>query len=141
VKHFQSGNPFDADWDKLTNGVIVMPFLESASVQVSVEVFRLRCLIMDLLSTGKENIDGQRQNSEDVINDCLQISNDLLAYLDKVGYQVETEIGLGYEIFLEKTSISLTPFVNRFENLYAGVDVAFVIATPYDFDYCSIPFN
>jgi len=140
VKYFQVGSPFDMDWAKKTDGVILFALLERSSVREGYETFSMRVLIMDLLSTGKELIEGERQNGEDVINDCLLIADDLLATLDKINYEVEDIINLSYAVALTKNSIQRNAFYQRFENLYAGVDMTFDMQVPYDFDFCSIPF-
>jgi len=128
------------DWEKKTDGVILFALLDRSTVRQGEEIYSMRVLIMDLLSTGKELIDGERQNAEDIINDCLLISDDLLATLDKIGYSVEDVINLEYSIALDKNTIARGTYVQRFENLYAGVDLTFDIQVPYDFDFCSVPF-
>ncbi len=76
----------------------------------------------------KQNMDLETNQ----ISDMIQIGQDLIAYWN---YKVPREVG---DIILP---VTVTPFVERFDNMLSGATFGIQIESPFALDMCIAPFK
>lgn len=75
--------------------------------------------------------DDKPENEKEIISDCSQLFEDLLA-------TIENNDLFGDNVILQKP-ITITPFLNTFTNNLTGVEGTVTLELDYNFDFCSVP--
>jgi hypothetical protein len=128
VKHFLFGESSENDNVKDIDGVVMWVWVDpnAGNVNQTELTYSFQVAFMDVLNTDDNNM-------EDVLSDTLQISLDLIAWLDRYA---ESALDYSYD-----RASNIQPFKDRFESDYAGHVVGVRLDYPMSYDSCQIPLS
>lgn len=114
-------------WEIATSGTIDYPLmwvqLEPATIADKVQTMNFKVILMDLVANGE-------LNEDDVLNDMLEVSKDLIALLsDSTVYDWDVETG------------NIEPFTERFNDSVSGWVIDIALRLPFAYDRCVVPTN
>lgn len=114
-------------WEIATSGTIEYPLmwvqLEPATIADKVQTMNFKVILMDLVANGE-------LNEDDVLNDMLEVSKDLIALLnDSTVYDWTVETG------------NIEPFTERFNDSVSGWVIDIALRLPFAYDRCVVPTN
>lgn len=114
-------------WEIATSGTIEYPLmwvqLEPATIADKVQTMNFKVILMDLVANGE-------LNEDDVLNDMLEVSKDLIALLnDSTVYEWTVETG------------NVEPFTERFNDSVSGWVIDIALRLPFAYDRCVVPTN
>ena len=114
-------------WEIATSGTIDYPLmwvqLEPATIADKVQTMNFKVILMDLVANGE-------LNEDDVLNDMLEVSKDLIALLnDSTVYEWTVETG------------NIEPFTERFNDSVSGWVIDIALRLPFAYDRCVVPTN
>lgn len=117
---------WEVDKDLESDGVV--QWVNSIQGTVSNNIARLnyQVFMMDLVNTKKDN-------SDEVESDTHTILLNLLSYLELHSQEV------GKMFSLDKQSITIEPFREKFDSMYAGNILTLAINVPFNYNTCIIP--
>jgi hypothetical protein len=145
------GDIWEIDMEKNTKFPLMHLTPTNVSTGESELVYNFQVFIMDMVSEkedwNKNNADAsfsklvkKLNNEQDVFNECLQISTDIIGMLRHSERQSLAGINdINDAIYFTDGDFTIEPFAERFDNLCCGWVFNINVVVQNDFQTCNIP--
>ena len=119
---------WEVDKDLESNGVVQWVNSKVGSVSGTISRLNYDVFLMDIVNI-------ENDNSDEIESDTARIALDFLSNLD----QYSTVTGKMFSI--DRNSITIEPFRERFDSTYCGNILSFTVKVPFNYNTCLIPVN
>ena len=135
IQTVTSGDIWEIDLEKNTLFPLFHINPVNVTVSLNTRTFNFQLFVMDL-------VEPDESNEQEVLSDCLEIMNDIIAIYKhgEILYQYEEEHGEEPRYFISD-DFTLEPFTERFANSVSGWVMNLSIIVENELNSCNIPID